>query len=214
MLDLAILGLLSEQDLHGYELKKRISALHGPSPSVSFGSLYPALNRLERADYVEVQQITKAETPAAPMTGSLSAEARVFRVGRRRPATSRRSRKMYSITTAGLERLALLLNDEVSDDRVFSLKLAFLSQLRAEHRTDQFRRRRRFLEDRMDEAQRSFRAESDSDRFRKALLQHHVDAATFELGWLDELIQSETTDLSSSREADTVSVSPDSRGTP
>ena len=49
MLELAILGLLKEQELHGYELKKRLVDALGPFSSVSFGSLYPALARLQRA---------------------------------------------------------------------------------------------------------------------------------------------------------------------
>src|SRR5687767_1787239 len=53
MLELAILGLLKEQDLHGYELKKRLTDALGPFSSVSFGSLYPALGRLESAGAVE-----------------------------------------------------------------------------------------------------------------------------------------------------------------
>src|SRR4051812_20969628 len=43
VLELAVLGLLSEQPLHGYELKKRLSETLGPLWGISFGSLYPAL---------------------------------------------------------------------------------------------------------------------------------------------------------------------------
>ncbi len=206
MLELAILGLLSEQEMHGYELKKRISVLHGPTPSVSFGSLYPALGRLERAGSVQVQVGARSDTPATPMTGSLGAEARAFRNRRRRSTGSRRSRKVYGITDAGRARLNELLNDDTSDDKVFSLKLAFLSHLRVEGRSEFFRRRRRFLEDRMDEARRSHSADDESDRYRQALLKHHVDATAFELGWLDQLIKSES--------AETLSTTPDSGGTP
>ncbi|MHB8671442.1 MAG: PadR family transcriptional regulator [Acidimicrobiales bacterium] len=53
MLELAILGLLKEQDLHGYELKKRLTDSLGTFSSVSFGSLYPALARLEAAGAVK-----------------------------------------------------------------------------------------------------------------------------------------------------------------
>ena len=49
MLELAILGLLKEQELHGYELKRRLTHTLGLLSSVSFGSLYPALSRLEAA---------------------------------------------------------------------------------------------------------------------------------------------------------------------
>jgi DNA-binding PadR family transcriptional regulator len=49
VLELAILGLLKEQPLHGYELKKRLGDTLGFLWGVSYGSLYPALRRLERA---------------------------------------------------------------------------------------------------------------------------------------------------------------------
>ena len=57
MLELAILGLLKEQELHGYELKKRLAETMGSGTGVSFGSLYPALARLEKADAVRVVPI-------------------------------------------------------------------------------------------------------------------------------------------------------------
>lgn len=64
MLELAVLGLLSEQPLHGYELKKRLSETLGPLWGISFGSLYPALRRLERSGAIEA-----AEAPEAGPTG-------------------------------------------------------------------------------------------------------------------------------------------------
>lgn len=109
-LDLAILGLLKDQALHGYELKKRLSETLGLLASVSFGSLYPALARLEAAGTVaEVNgtpagaggtlspagpaspSIPMTGSPPIPMTGSLSGERAAFRAllaGRRmgRPA--------------------------------------------------------------------------------------------------------------------------------
>ena len=62
MLELAILGLLKEQELHGYELKRRLTHTLGLLSSVSFGSLYPALSRLEAA----VQLQTKPKEPGRP----------------------------------------------------------------------------------------------------------------------------------------------------
>ena len=47
MLELAILGLLQEQELHGYEIRRRLRDELGLFANISFGSLYPALSRLE-----------------------------------------------------------------------------------------------------------------------------------------------------------------------
>jgi DNA-binding PadR family transcriptional regulator len=54
VLELAILGLLKEQPIHGYELRKRLGDTFGFLSGVSYGSLYPALRRLERAGAIEI----------------------------------------------------------------------------------------------------------------------------------------------------------------
>src|SRR5687767_12664041 len=83
MIDTAILGLLKDQDLHGYELRKRLDELPGSRPTVSFGSLYPALGRLEKAGCVKAVTFQTSTTPAAPMSGSLAGELAAFRALRR-----------------------------------------------------------------------------------------------------------------------------------
>jgi len=45
MLELAVLGLLTEQPRHGYDLKKRLSETLGPLWGISFGSLCRARSR-------------------------------------------------------------------------------------------------------------------------------------------------------------------------
>ena len=46
ILELAVLGLLHEAPLHGYELRKRLSSVLGTFHSISYGSLYPCLKDL------------------------------------------------------------------------------------------------------------------------------------------------------------------------
>ena len=41
VIEMAVLGLLQDQDLHGYELRKRLTSLVGLRGAISFGSLYP-----------------------------------------------------------------------------------------------------------------------------------------------------------------------------
>ena len=48
VLDIAILGLLMDRDHHGYEIRTQLRDRLGVSANVSFGSIYPALARLER----------------------------------------------------------------------------------------------------------------------------------------------------------------------
>src|SRR6266581_8307584 len=97
MLELAILGLLAEQPRHGYDLKKRLSETLGPLWGISFGSLYPALRRLERAGSIEEVDPESAAPAAIVPTGSLKGDLASARV-RRRTLPGRRTRKAYRIT--------------------------------------------------------------------------------------------------------------------
>src|SRR5262249_23413891 len=73
MLELAVLGLLADQPRHGYDLRKRLSETLGPPWGISFGSLYPALRRLERAGAIEeVPETDTAPRSVGISTGSLT----------------------------------------------------------------------------------------------------------------------------------------------
>ena len=120
MLDLAVLGLLKEGDLHGYELNKRLKSLVG-GYSTSFGALYPALARLERRGWV-------SSTAVAPelITEEETAEGQARRNRKRstRPKSGR-TRKVYHITEAGESYLLELLQEDANNERRFRLQLAF-----------------------------------------------------------------------------------------
>ena len=205
MLELAILGLLKEQDLHGYELKKRLAEALGPWSSVSFGSLYPALARLERSGAVEA---ANAEAPAGdpepalpviPMTGSITGEIAAFRArraaaGRRPAARSGRGRKVYRITPAGDRLFEQLLESEtaVDDDRVFTLRLAFCRHLRPEARLGLLERRRAQLVERLARTRTSFRSRRERmDLYTRSLIEHGTEATERDISWLDRLIAQE-----------------------
>ena len=52
MLEIAVLGLLNESPMHGYELRKRLATLLGTFRAFSYGSLYPTLRRLSEAGWI------------------------------------------------------------------------------------------------------------------------------------------------------------------
>ena len=53
VLDLAILGLLHESSMHGYELRKQLNTKLGAiRAAISYGSLYPTLRRLQAAGLI------------------------------------------------------------------------------------------------------------------------------------------------------------------
>ena len=57
-LEFALLGLLAENSLHGYELRKRLTSIFGPFRALSFSVLYPQLKRM-----LEAGLIAQAEVP-------------------------------------------------------------------------------------------------------------------------------------------------------
>jgi DNA-binding PadR family transcriptional regulator len=196
MLELAILGVLKEQRLHGYELKKRLTDALGAFSSVSFGSLYPALARLEAAGAVRVVEEAPAPlpAPAVPMTGSIAGEAAAFRARRAasRPARPSRTRKVYAITDRGealFEELLVTDSTSADDDRAFNLKLAFCRYLPPERRLGLFEQRRALLEDRLAKARTKSRNRKERmDLYTQSLVDHGTEATERDISWLDRLI--------------------------
>src|SRR5918911_477235 len=63
MLEFAILGLLQQSPMHGYELRKELAAVLGGLRSISYGSLYPALKRMQAAGLIPGGQPTPRALP-------------------------------------------------------------------------------------------------------------------------------------------------------
>jgi DNA-binding PadR family transcriptional regulator len=178
---MAVLGLLKQQDMHGYELKKRLADVFGLSTAVSFGSLYPALARLEAAGAVNV---VTPRAPSAPSASTLLSERR-----------ARRRRKVYGITPLGAQMFADLLAGSQGageDDRTFDLRLAFARYLPPEGRLGLLERRRAVLGERLAELTLRARARRD-DRYMKILCERQQESLTRDVSWLDHLIQQERT---------------------
>ncbi|MGI8810300.1 MAG: helix-turn-helix transcriptional regulator [Acidimicrobiales bacterium] len=198
MLELAILGLLKEQELHGYELKKRLTDALGAFSSVSFGSLYPALARLEAAGAVRAVTVAASEpalsAPVVPMTGSIAGEAAAFRARRStaRPARPSRTRKVYALTERGQQLFAELLETDstsVDDDRAFNLKLAFCRYLPHERRLGLFEQRRALLVERLAKARTNHRSRKERmDLYTQSLVDHGTETTEADISWLDRLI--------------------------
>ncbi|MET8040791.1 PadR family transcriptional regulator [Micromonospora sp. NPDC005215] len=178
MLEFAILGLLQESPMHGYELRKELTAKLGAiRAAISYGSLYPTLRRLQAAGWIT----EAAETPAtAEVVPAL---------------TSRRGRVVYKITADGKERFAQLIaqaGPETYDDTGFGVHFAFFA------RTDQATRlrilegRRRKIEERREGLRDVLgRAAERLDAYTLELQRHGLDACEREVRWLEELIANE-----------------------
>jgi DNA-binding PadR family transcriptional regulator len=189
MLELAVLGALAEQPLHGYELKKRLSETLGPLWGISFGSLYPALRRLERSGAIEETDASESVRTGFVPTGSLDGDLAAARL-RRRALPGRRTRKAYRITDAGRATFAELLTDSTTDDeRTFALKLSFCRFLNGADRLALLERRRNQLVQRLAKARRA--PNRTIDRYTRSLLEHRARSTQHDLDWIDELIAEE-----------------------
>lgn len=170
VLELPVLGLLKEREMHGYELRKQLGAMLGPFWQVSWGSLYPTLRRLARTGAVE-----KIDPP---------------------PKTSRpsgRRKTVYRITTSGEDLFSEMLNETAAVDAAhFTLKLAFFRYLPPEARMTLLERRRAYLQDKLAQFKdnlRNYREKVDS--YTLSIQNHSMAVTESDLAWIDELINAE-----------------------
>ena len=166
MLELAILGLLKERSMHGYQLSKRLTDTLGGFWRVSYGSLYPSLKRLERQGAVE--QVFDVQE-----------------VGRRK--------NVYRITQLGETMFRRLLEEAGSDatgeDNRFRVRLAFFKYLAPDSRIRLLERRRAFLEERLDAITASLPTQRDT--YTLSLVQHGRESTEQDIAWLNGLIAAE-----------------------
>src|SRR5258707_12006648 len=87
VLELAVLGILHETPLHGYELRKRLNSMLGAFRAFGHGSLYPCLKLLLAQGLIAEQA---PEGTAKPLAG-------------------RRPKIVYRLTADGKERPQHLL---------------------------------------------------------------------------------------------------------
>ncbi|HMK62715.1 MAG TPA: PadR family transcriptional regulator [Acidimicrobiales bacterium] len=196
MLELAILGLLGEQELHGYEIRKRLRDELGFFSPVSFGSLYPALSRLERSGAVVSAEESPESAPAVPMTGSLSGERAALRTRRPAGGRGRRGRKVYRVTDEGRRQFAELLDGErdqgADDARSFGLRLAFARYLPPQARLRLLERRRAQLLQRLDDVRHASNTERGQlDPYARSVVEHAAESTERDISWIDRLIAAE-----------------------
>ncbi len=174
MLEMAVLGLLKERAMHGYEIKKELTNQLGQFWQVSYGSLYPTIRRLEKQGAVE----------------------RIF------PKEDVKRRKnIYRITPEGEAMFGQMMSDSSAlDDARFSMKLAFFRYMTSADRMEVLERRRAYLTEKLADLRsklRNYRERIDAYTYR--LMEHGVETNTAELQWIDTLIAEEKNNAASSR---------------
>ncbi len=188
MLELAVLGLLAEMPMHGYEVRKRLTARLGSLRTFSYGSVYPTLRRLTLAGL-----LVETEQPSTP-TERLLEVATTPKSDLQRGLT-RRSRRVYAITDSGRARFTSLVADTgptALDDEGFGVHVAFFSRTPVDVRIRLLEARRRRVEERR-EALRSAlrRADARVDRYTHQLRELGLETSEREVRWLDELLADE-----------------------
>jgi DNA-binding PadR family transcriptional regulator len=180
-LELAVLGLLHESPMHGYELRKQLNVVLGWGRLLSYGSLYPALKRMLRTGWI-------AEQPPEASSGTTGAGS----VG-----VSRRQRIVYELTGAGNARFTELMGQAgpaAWEDDNFDVRFAFFSRTDMEIRLRILEGRRTRLEERLERVQAQLaRTQKEMDRYATELQRHGVESVEREVRWLSDMIAAERT---------------------
>ncbi|WP_432547114.1 PadR family transcriptional regulator [Kineococcus sp. SYSU DK004] len=170
-LQLAVLALLADGPLHGYEVRRRLDVRLGAFRALSYGTLYPCLRRLQADGCI-------TETRSAPATG-------------------RRPRVVYEVTAAGRERLRRLLEDAGPDaweDDAFGVRFALFTRVAPRTRLRLLEGRRARLLERLDHLSRTIdRTQAQLDAYALEAQRHGLDTVRREVAWLDRLISAEAT---------------------
>lgn len=169
VLDLAVLGLLHDSSLHGYELRKRLANVLGPFRALSYGTLYPCLKQLQARGWITDQAAT------AP--------------------TGRRTRIVYELTAAGKEHFETLVDESGPtswDDESFGVRFAFFARTPTDVRLRILEGRRSRLQERLDSITTSVaRSRERADQYTLELQRHGLESVQREVRWLNELISHE-----------------------
>jgi DNA-binding PadR family transcriptional regulator len=177
-LELAVLGLLHDAPMHGYELRKQLNVLLGWGRVLSYGTLYPCLKTLTKAGYIVADPTPASSGDAA------GAEPR-----------SRRNRIVYQLTAEGKEHFAQAMEDSgptAWDDESFGVRFAFFGRTDSPTRMRILEGRRTRLEERLDNVRQSAaRGRERADSYTLELQRHGLESVEREVKWLTELIDRE-----------------------
>ncbi|MFC9602078.1 PadR family transcriptional regulator [Streptomyces niveus] len=177
ILEFAVLGLLRESPMHGYELRKRLNTSLGIFRAFSYGTLYPCLKTLVANGWlIEEPGSAPEEALAASLAG-------------------RRAKIVYRLTADGKEHFEDLLSQTGPDaweDEHFAARFAFFGQTEREVRMRVLEGRRSRLEERLEKMSASLaRTRERLDDYTLELQRHGMESVEREVRWLNELIESE-----------------------
>ena len=165
LLEFAVLGLLHDGPLHGYELRKRLNTALGIVP----------------------RAVLRLALPGAAAAARLGLDPRDHRGGR--PAARKRPRIVYELTADGKEHFQDLVaasGPDAWEDDDFDVRFAFFSRTEAEVRLRILEGRRSRLEERLANIRDASQARRERiDSYTLALQRHGEERAEREVRWLD-----------------------------
>src|SRR3954466_8763447 len=174
VLELAILGLLQDSPMHGYELRKRLNGVLGAFRALSYGTLYPALKSLLTEGLI--REAGHLDGPAPPLAG-------------------KRARIVYELTAEGKERFNTLVREPgpaAWEDGSFDVHFAFFARTDAATRLQILEGRRSRLQERLESLRQSMaRPRERRDGYTLELQRHGLESVEHEVRWLTELIDTE-----------------------
>jgi len=174
VLEPAILGLLDQAPLHGYELRKRLNLVLGSFRAFSYGSLYPCLKLLVARGWIVGSE--SADAPPHALSG-------------------KRARIVYELTADGKEQFQQILASSgpaAWEDENFDVRFAFFARTDAETRLRILEGRRSRLTERLETVRLSFnRTRERMDEYTLELQRHGLEGVEREVRWLDGLIDNE-----------------------
>lgn len=174
MLELAILGLLHDSPIHGYELRKRLNPVIGTVRTLSYGTLYPRLRDMVEQGWIAEVDPSTAPTPNTAIT------------------PTRRARVTYALTPDGKERFGQLLDQAgpaAWEDGQFSAHFMFFDRTTTDVRLRILEGRRARLEERLAQVRES--PGWLGNAYSRELRRHELETAEREVHWLISLIAAE-----------------------
>ncbi|MFB6277722.1 MAG: PadR family transcriptional regulator [Halothece sp.] len=167
MLELATLGLLQKEPLHGYRLKQQLELFISGCISVNYGAIYPLLKRLEQQGMLTLS-VSEGETGG--------------------------KRKIYAITEKGRARFQEKMLEHPKESWVkarsrFMIKFVFFSHLHQQQRRELIEKRLAVCRQRLAEQQAEPKPE---DYYFAMAWDRYLSVIRDEINWLQLQLDQES----------------------
>lgn len=171
MFELAALGLLQQEPLHGYRLKQQLELFMSSCISVNYGTIYPLLKRLEQQ-------------------GAIAASSDPVEQG------NSSSRKVYHITPLGHQRWQQKMMEHPHESWInarsrFMIKCCFFKYLQPTDRLKLINHRLMVCQLRLEGLEQQDIEQNYPDVYQASVWTLHLNCLRSEIEWLHKLLTGE-----------------------